>query len=1095
MDPVHPDTTAHLAARVKEQDARIAALERHIGRLSQTLYRHGMIENSLDPMPAPVAPPPPPPVFETPVAEEPEPDAYVPVLAPPPPDLRPPTVAQRAAVSQVAQQEDAALDFDEIFGADESDQSQATAMMPVPVEHHPASAPPPMTPPPAQQVPLSAALLAAAGARQPHRPAPPVTLQRGDFTSGVEQANRPAPPFTQPLPPKEKGPGFEVVFATRVLPVVGGALLILGGAFAATVIGVMMPPSGRIAIGYLLALALGLAGKFVAKKSEGVGRLTMAIGLAFGYFVSYAAHFIPPTQCIPAIPSLVLMIAFVGGIVGLAERWRSEWTAMFAFGLGMLAALISANDAGGFGVISLVLLSVGAGALLIRNEWQKLTIITLTGNYLCFFALWIFQRVPESPAAVTSNLAAIFLVHMVFTAAFWRWNRPWIARERLAAEAAGHDGVPEVRIGLIPYSTGYAILNSLGLTALAVFLLWSTKVYWPKVHFLLFALAALEGIRLAIPALRRGDLYAFHALGALSLTTAGIVAAYGGMTESTMLAAEALILCVAASRADMLRVLRPLSAVCGFLALNGFRALGVTPTELIFAMIPGALLLLSTIPWDAIWTRKESIPTEGFFFHAERFSGNLRGLIAVGTLIGAAHHFNAVANASTALWVMSLIMVLGAIALRARAWTLPAIIMTLAALVSLGDSVTRGELFTVVVWMGAMGFLWREIVRRTQSKFGRLLLVMFSALFGMVGFGLTAAWVDDFAPRASLAALALGVVPLLGALAANRVGAFPALVRDIVSKRDPDDDEAHLRDERSLAARILFNPLLAYAVGAGATGVIACIQYDAKLSLLSPALITAALGGVWYMITRMEHRTPVAEGIIALSLMSVLTASLAQFTNYEQSAVLVALVATCVMVFAAVQRRSVSTALVALGWLAVVACLPLGFSFLTKPIASQTAVAILSLGIMACTAHIVPRARRMLAMPEDGTAFGAAMCAIIGFASVTSMLWFLANGALVPTAWVTVSWGLFGTALLAGGMMIPDAQMRYSALCIFGISVFRVFIRDMADADVWMKVIAAMGIGLLLVLAGIGYGVFRKRLMEKSPDEPAPDPNNPPSVY
>lgn len=1078
MEPVHPETEAALAARVKEQDARIAALERHIGRLSSTLYRHGMLDNSVEPLPPVGAPAPSPAPSPAPVAA-----ATPPPLPPPPAPVAPP------APPPVVAEEDE-IDFDGIFGADESSPAETPAAA-APPQHIPAPAP--MHAPPAQQVPVSAALLAASMGRTPHRPAQPVTLQRGDFTSGVEQANRPAPAFTHPAPPKEKGPGFEVIFATRVLPVVGGALLLLGGAFAATVIGVMMPPSGRIALGYLLALALGLGGNFVAKRSEGVGRLTIAIGLAFGYFVSYAAYFIPPTQCLPAIASLVLMAGFVGGIIVLAERWRSEWTAMFAFGLGMLAALISANDAGGFGVVSLVMLSVGAGGLLIRNEWQKLTIITLTGNYICFLLLWIFQRVPESPAAVTSNLAAVFLVHLVFTAAFWKWNRPWIARERLASEAAGHDGVPEVRIGLIPYSTGYAILNSLGLAALSVFLLWSTKVYWPQVHYLLFALAAMEGVRLAIPALRRGDLYAFHAVGALSLGTAGIVAAYGGMTESTMLAAEALILCIAASRADMLRILRPLSAICGFLAISGFRSLGTTPTEMIFAMIPGMLLLLSTIPWDAIWTRKESMPTTGFFFHAERISGNLRGLIAVGTIIGVANHFDAIADTSITLLVLSLLMVIGAIALRARAWTLPAIILTVAALVAPGNKITGGQLMMVVVWLGVMGFFWREIVRRTQSKFGRLTLVMFSALLGITGIGLTGEWVDNFAPRASLAAFALGLAPLLGALAANKMGAFPAVVRDLVARRDPDDEEAHLRDERSLMARIVFNPLLAYSLGAGTLGVIACIQYDAKLSLLSPAIVCGALAGVWYMITRMEHRSPVAEGTLTISFLMVLTASLAKFTNYEQSAVLVALVGTGIMAVAAIQRHSVATALSSLAWAGVVAVLPVAFLAFTKPVGSQTAIAILVFAILAGTAHIVPRARKHLALPEDGTAFGAFMCAIIGLASVAGMLMFLSNGTLIPGTWVTVCWGLFGAALLAGGMSIPDAQMRYSALAIFALAVVRVFIRDIADANVWMKVIAAMGVGLLLVLAGIGYGIFRKRLMEKSPDEPvAPHNELPP---
>jgi hypothetical protein len=41
------------------------------------------------------------------------------------------------------------------------------------------------------------------------------------------------------------------------------------------------------------------------------------------------------------------------------------------------------------------------------------------------------------------------------------------------------------------------VLNSLGLIALSTLLVYTTQIYWDKVHYLFFGLMALEALRLA----------------------------------------------------------------------------------------------------------------------------------------------------------------------------------------------------------------------------------------------------------------------------------------------------------------------------------------------------------------------------------------------------------------------------------------------------------------------------------------------------------------------------------------------------------------------------------------------------------------------
>ena len=81
-----------------------------------------------------------------------------------------------------------------------------------------------------------------------------------------------------------------------------------------------------------------------------------------------------------------------------------------------------------------------------------------------------------------------------------------------------------------------ALLNSLLLAALSVFLIWRTGTLWAHVEWLLFGLAVLESARVVAKPLSRSTFQGFHALLAVTLASAGVVAAFDGVTESAVMA-------------------------------------------------------------------------------------------------------------------------------------------------------------------------------------------------------------------------------------------------------------------------------------------------------------------------------------------------------------------------------------------------------------------------------------------------------------------------------------------------------------------------------------------------------------------------------
>ncbi len=150
---------------------------------------------------------------------------------------------------------------------------------------------------------------------------------------------------------------------------------------------------------------------------------------------------------------------------------------------------------------------------------------------------------------------------------------------------------------------------------------------------------------------------------------------------------------------------------------------------------------------------------------------------------------------------------------------------------------------------------------------------------------------------------------------------------------------------------------------------------------------------------------------------------------------------------------------------------------------------------LACVvlSRLVRGAGRRLGLQEVWAAVPGFLAGWLVVASSLSFLALTATGGTLSATLVTVAWAGYGIALLVAGLTLADTPMRLTSLAIFAFAVGRVFLVDLANANLIVKAVAATGVGVVLILAGVGYGVFRRRMQEPqvhdaNPESPADPP-------
>jgi len=86
---------------------------------------------------------------------------------------------------------------------------------------------------------------------------------------------------------------------------------------------------------------------------------------------------------------------------------------------------------------------------------------------------------------------------------------------------------------------------------------------------------------------------------------------------------------------------------------------------------------------------------------------------------------------------------------------------------------------------------------------------------------------------------------------------------------------------------------------------------------------------------------------------------------------------------------------------------------------------------------------------------------------------------------LSVYWALCGIATILIGFLRSIPPARYAGLVLFGITVVKVFIVDMPEADVSpiYRVLSAVIVGLLLLATSVAYAKFAPRIMNSTHDE------------
>lgn len=358
-------------------------------------------------------------------------------------------------------------------------------------------------------------------------------------------------PEREPEPTREPagvGSGAQATmdFETRVGTTwtlrIGLAAIAIAGALFARTIMPQLPAGAKVALAYSGALLLFGVGRVYEPKLERFARPVMAGGLSLAFFVSFAAYFVPAMRAVPMVVSLAWMTAGVIAILVLATRWESQQTAGLAIFLGHVSAFVAAGDADGYSLVLIAFLSITAVVLWHRNSWAPLSIFAVVAAYASHL-LWALVAQDTLPAARALPLNLMFLTsyYAIFLAADVLW---W--RRRADAPDELDDG------------SVLASIRTLGPANLVFFVSLASYFYVATssgqangIEWFFFSVAAVQGILgLAYRKLENPD-HGFYAMLAIILVTLGYFAAFEALALNLVLAAQALILLIAAHRTRM----------------------------------------------------------------------------------------------------------------------------------------------------------------------------------------------------------------------------------------------------------------------------------------------------------------------------------------------------------------------------------------------------------------------------------------------------------------------------------------------------------------------------------------------------------------
>lgn len=117
--------------------------------------------------------------------------------------------------------------------------------------------------------------------------------------------------------------------------------------------------------------------------------------------------------------------------------------------------------------------------------------------------------------------------------------------------------------------------------------------------------------------------------------------------------------------------------------------------------------------------------------------------------------------------------------------------------------------------------------------------------------------------------------------------------------------------------------------------------------------------------------------------------------------------------------------------------------------------------------------------PDRDVAIGAALVTaqVVTLALLTSEIsayWALRGGHFARELMVSVTWGVYATVLIVIGLQKQYAPIRYFAMIVFAVTIFKVFALDMSELERIYRVSSVIGLGILLLLTSYLYNRSRR---------------------
>lgn len=337
---------------------------------------------------------------------------------------------------------------------------------------------------------------------------------------------------------------LEALIGTTWLLRIGLGILAIALALFARLVAPQLSPTAKVALAYAGAMAFVGAGKYFEARLDRFARPLMAGGLAFGFFVAFAAHFVPPMQAVSLPVSVAWMAASMLTVLVAAERWRSESTAVLAIVLGHVSAQVSAGAADLYSLVMIGFLALTALALLLRHRWIQLGLFGVAASYGAHFLWMVAEReAPTGDRGFWLSLAFLTSYYLIFLVAdvLWWWRGRGAEGRSEDSEAA--------RV--------HRNARALGPVNLALYVSLATFVYVASgarvdsIEWFFLTLGAFQGaLALLYREASHRDAVYYPVFGTV-LWTLGLFAWLDALVLNLVLASQALLLLLAARRTGL----------------------------------------------------------------------------------------------------------------------------------------------------------------------------------------------------------------------------------------------------------------------------------------------------------------------------------------------------------------------------------------------------------------------------------------------------------------------------------------------------------------------------------------------------------------